>query len=36
VNATGYPFYQAHRNNVKDYPFYNQAYLFLEKTWLDK
>jgi ABC-type transport system substrate-binding protein len=36
VNATGYPFYQAYRNNVKDYPFYNQAYLFLEKTWLDK
>ncbi len=36
VNATGYPFYQAHRNNVKDYPFYNQAHLFLEKTWLDK
>jgi len=36
VNATGYPFYQAYRNNVKDYPFYNRAYLFLEKTWLDK
>jgi ABC-type transport system substrate-binding protein len=36
VNATGYPFYQAYRHNVKDYPFYNQAYLFLEKTWLDK
>jgi peptide/nickel transport system substrate-binding protein len=36
VNATGYPFYQAYRNNVKDYPFYNRAYLFLETTWLDK
>jgi ABC-type transport system substrate-binding protein len=36
VNATGYPFYQAHRNIVQNYPFYNQAYLFLESTWLDK
>src|SRR5437867_171920 len=36
VNATSYPFYQAYRNNVKGYPFYNRAYLFLEKTWLDK
>ena len=36
VNATGYPFFQAHTNKVKDYPFYNRAYLFLESTWLDK
>jgi ABC-type transport system substrate-binding protein len=36
VNATGYPFYQAYRTSVRNYPFYNQAYLFLEKTWLDK
>jgi ABC-type transport system substrate-binding protein len=36
VNATAYPFYQAHTNTVKGYPFYNQAYLFLETTWLDK
>ena len=36
VNATTYPFYQAYRNNVKNYPFYNRAYLFLESTWLDK
>ena len=36
VNTTGYPFYQAYRNNVKDYPFYNRAYLFLESTWLEK
>jgi peptide/nickel transport system substrate-binding protein len=36
VNATGYPFYQARSNKVKGYPFYNQAYLFLETTWLDK
>jgi len=36
VNTTGYPFYQAYRNTVKGYPFYNRAYLFLETTWLDK
>jgi peptide/nickel transport system substrate-binding protein len=36
VNDTGYPFYQARTNKVKGYPFYNQAYLFLESTWLDK
>jgi hypothetical protein len=36
VNATGYPYYQAYRNNVKGYPFYNRSYLFLETTWLDK
>ena len=36
VNATGYPYFQAHSNKVKDYPFYNRAYLFLETTWLDK
>ena len=36
VNASGYPFFQAHTNKVKGYPFYNQAYMFLESTWLDK
>jgi ABC-type transport system substrate-binding protein len=36
VNVSGYPFYQAYGKRVKDYPFYNQAYLFLEKTWLEK
>ena len=36
VNDTGYPFYQARTSKVKGYPFYNQAYLFLESTWLDK
>jgi peptide/nickel transport system substrate-binding protein len=36
VNAATYPFFQALRTNVKDYPFYNQAYLFLETTWLAK
>jgi ABC-type transport system substrate-binding protein len=36
VNTSGYPFFQAHTNKVKGYPFYNQAYMFLETTWLDK
>jgi ABC-type transport system substrate-binding protein len=36
VNTSGYPFFQAHTNKVKGYPFYNQAYMFLESTWLDK
>jgi ABC-type transport system substrate-binding protein len=36
VNVTGYPFFQAYRNQVKDYVFYDQAYCFLEKVWLEK
>jgi peptide/nickel transport system substrate-binding protein len=36
VNVSGYPFYQAYGKRVRDYPFYNQAYLFLERTWLEK
>jgi len=36
VNVTGYPFFQAYRNQVKDYAFYDQAYCFLEKVWLEK
>ena len=36
VNITGYPFFQARSNKVRDYPFYNRPYLFLESTWLDK
>ncbi len=36
VNVTTYPFFQAYRNHVKNYPFYNQAYLFLATTWLAK
>jgi ABC-type transport system substrate-binding protein len=36
VNVCGYPFYQAYGKRVRDYPFYNQAYLFLERTWLEK
>jgi peptide/nickel transport system substrate-binding protein len=34
VSVTGYPFYQAYRDQVKNYAFYDQAYLFLEHTWL--
>jgi ABC-type transport system substrate-binding protein len=36
VNVTGYPFFQAFRSQVKNYPFYNQAYFFLEQVWLEK
>jgi len=36
VNVTGYPFYQAYREQVKNYRFYDQAYLFLEQVWLEK
>ena len=36
VNVSGYPFYRAYRNTVKDFPFYDQAYFFLEKVWLEK
>jgi peptide/nickel transport system substrate-binding protein len=36
INVTGYPAFQAYRTLVKDFPFYDQAYLFLEHVWLDK
>jgi len=36
VSVTGYPFFQAHRDYVKDYPFYNQSYMFFEKVWLEQ
>jgi ABC-type transport system substrate-binding protein len=36
VNVTGYPVFQAYRSLVKNYPFYNQAYLFLEEVWLEQ
>jgi len=36
VNATGYPFFQAYRDNVKDYPFYNAALVLFGTTWLEK
>ena len=36
VNATSYPFFQAYRNNVKNFPFYDTALLLLGTTWLEK
>jgi len=36
VNATSYPFFQAYRHDVKIYPFYNQALLLFDTTWLEK
>ncbi len=36
ISITGYPVFQAYRTYVKDFPFYDQAYLFLEHVWLDK
>ena len=36
VNVTGYPFYQAYRERVKNFQFYDQAYLFMEQVWLEK
>src|SRR6516164_6790238 len=34
VNVSGYPFYQAYREAVKNHRFYDQAYLFFEQVWL--
>ena len=32
-----YPFFQAYRTaTVKNFPFYNQALLLLDTTWLEK
>jgi ABC-type transport system substrate-binding protein len=36
VNVTGYPFFQAYQDYVKDFAFYDQAYLFFEKVWVAK
>jgi peptide/nickel transport system substrate-binding protein len=36
VNLTTYPFFQAYRINVKNYPFYEQALTLFEQVWLDK
>jgi ABC-type transport system substrate-binding protein len=36
VNVTTYPFFQAYRSSVKDYPYYEQALVLFEKVWLDK
>jgi peptide/nickel transport system substrate-binding protein len=36
VNVTGYPFFQAYQDYVRDFAFYDQAYLLFEKVWLDQ
>src|SRR6266568_604338 len=36
VNVTGYPFFQAYRTPVKNYPFYNTALVLFGTTWLEK
>jgi ABC-type transport system substrate-binding protein len=36
VNVTTYPFFQAYRSYVKDYPYYEQALVLFEKVWLEK
>lgn len=36
VNVTGYPFFQAYQDYVKDFVFYDQTFFGLEKVWLNK
>jgi ABC-type transport system substrate-binding protein len=36
INITGYPTFQAYRHQVRNYSFDNQAYLFMERVWLEK
>src|SRR6266704_6493424 len=36
VNVTTYPFFQAYRTYVKNYPFHEQALVLFEEVWLDK
>jgi ABC-type transport system substrate-binding protein len=36
VNVTTYPFFQAYRTYVKNYPFHEQALVLFEQVWLDK
>lgn len=36
INVTGYPHFQAYRDYVKGFAFYDQTYLFLEKVYLNK
>src|SRR5262252_251366 len=36
VNVTGYPFFQAYRDKVKNYPFYIAALVKFGTTWLEK
>jgi hypothetical protein len=36
VNVTTYPFFQAYRTYVKNYPYHEQALVLFEQVWLDK
>src|SRR5262249_12761386 len=36
VNLTTYPYFEAYRQRVKNFPFYNQAYQFFDTTWLEQ
>lgn len=36
VNVSGYPFFQAYQEYVKDFTFYDQTNFALEKVWLKK
>jgi len=36
VNVTPYPFFQAYRSYLKDYPYYEQALVLFEKVWLEQ
>ena len=36
VNLCGSPYFQAHRDHVQGYAFYNELYMFFEHTWLKK
>ena len=36
VNVTGYPFFQAYRTYVKNYPFHDQARVLFGTVWLEK
>jgi hypothetical protein len=35
VNVTGYPFFQAYRDTVQDFPFYNTTLVLFGTTWLE-
>jgi peptide/nickel transport system substrate-binding protein len=36
INICGSPYFQAHRDYVQGYAFYNELYMFFETTWLKK
>lgn len=36
VSVSGYPFFQAYRDSVQDFVFYDQTAFLLEKVWLQK